>query len=261
MTIGEKILQLRTAKSLSQGDLANLLDVSRQSISKWETDAAVPDLDKLLKLADLFQVTLDELVGRTSPQSQPIQRIEVVTREPRFTVQSIVGLILLGISLLFGLILLLRTQTFASLFIPLPPLVCGILCLCTKEKAGYWCLWVAAITAELIFAVSTAIIGLPYLTSILVARVLLLVVMTLVTRRAFRDEPGRHTAPWKLVSGWLVWLAAEVCLFLLLYKGFYYGTSTIGALVVYYLFHGAFSVGLAHLFVRTALYPRTARGK
>ncbi len=47
MSIGKKIFELRTAKNLSQGDLAEILDVSRQSVSKWETDSAVPDLDKL----------------------------------------------------------------------------------------------------------------------------------------------------------------------------------------------------------------------
>ena len=47
MSIGNNIYKLRTAKNLSQGDLADLLDVSRQSVSKWETDAAIPDLINL----------------------------------------------------------------------------------------------------------------------------------------------------------------------------------------------------------------------
>lgn len=45
-------------KRLSQGDLAEVLEVSRQSVSKWETDSSVPDLDKLIKLSQLFGVTL-----------------------------------------------------------------------------------------------------------------------------------------------------------------------------------------------------------
>ena len=60
MSIGNNIYKLRTSKNLSQGELADQLDVSRQSVSKWETDAAVPDLDKLMKLCDLFNVSLDE---------------------------------------------------------------------------------------------------------------------------------------------------------------------------------------------------------
>ena len=62
MTLAEKILKLRTARNLSQGDLAEALEVSRQSVSKWETGQSVPDLDKIIKLADLFGVTVDELV-------------------------------------------------------------------------------------------------------------------------------------------------------------------------------------------------------
>ena len=63
MTLGQNIARLRTQKNLSQGDLADALEVSRQSVSKWETDASIPELDKLLRLAELFGVTLDELVG------------------------------------------------------------------------------------------------------------------------------------------------------------------------------------------------------
>ena len=62
MTLAEKILTLRTQHKLSQGDLAERLDVSRQSVSKWETAQAVPELDKIVKLADLFGVSVDELV-------------------------------------------------------------------------------------------------------------------------------------------------------------------------------------------------------
>ena len=50
MTLGERICAQRTAHHLSQTDLADALGVSRQSVSKWETDASVPDLDKLVKM-------------------------------------------------------------------------------------------------------------------------------------------------------------------------------------------------------------------
>ena len=69
MTLGENIVRLRTQKNWSQGDLADALDISRQSVSKWETDASIPELDKLLKLSELFGVTLDELVrGEDAPK-------------------------------------------------------------------------------------------------------------------------------------------------------------------------------------------------
>lgn len=62
MTLGEKILSLRTARDMSQDDLAEKLEVSRQSVSKWETGQSTPDLDKIIRLADLFGVSVDELV-------------------------------------------------------------------------------------------------------------------------------------------------------------------------------------------------------
>ena len=73
MTLGENIVRLRTQKNWSQGDLADALEISRQSVSKWETDASIPELDKLLKLSELFGVTLDELVrGEDVPKTEPV---------------------------------------------------------------------------------------------------------------------------------------------------------------------------------------------
>lgn len=62
MNLSEKITALRTERKLSQGDVAEKLEVSRQSVSKWETGQSVPELDKIVKLADLFGVSVDELV-------------------------------------------------------------------------------------------------------------------------------------------------------------------------------------------------------
>ena len=62
MTIGEKILQLRVAKGISQEQLAEEISVSRQSVSKWEMDQALPQIDKVLQLCKLFNVSTDELL-------------------------------------------------------------------------------------------------------------------------------------------------------------------------------------------------------
>ena len=62
MTLAEKILSLRTEKGMSQDGLAERLGVSRQSVSKWETGQSTPDLDKIIRLASLFGVSVDELV-------------------------------------------------------------------------------------------------------------------------------------------------------------------------------------------------------
>ena len=51
MELGERIYTMRAARGLSQTDLADALEVSRQSVSKWETGASAPELDKLMKLS------------------------------------------------------------------------------------------------------------------------------------------------------------------------------------------------------------------
>lgn len=62
MTIGQKITKLRIQKGITQEELAERLDVSRQSISKWEMDSALPQIDKVLMLCEFFGVTADELL-------------------------------------------------------------------------------------------------------------------------------------------------------------------------------------------------------
>lgn len=62
MTIGEKIMYLRVKAKISQEQLAERLDVSRQSVSKWELDQALPQMEKLVLLSDLFSVSTDDLL-------------------------------------------------------------------------------------------------------------------------------------------------------------------------------------------------------
>lgn len=69
MNLGENIHNYRVSSNMSQTDLANVLEVSRQSVSKWENNSAQPELDKLCKMSSLFDVTLDELVY--GPNVQP----------------------------------------------------------------------------------------------------------------------------------------------------------------------------------------------
>lgn len=69
MNVGENIHSYRVSNSMSQTDLADALAVSRQSVSKWENNSALPELDKLCRMSELFDVTLDELVyGTASPR-------------------------------------------------------------------------------------------------------------------------------------------------------------------------------------------------
>ncbi len=62
MTFGERLYELRRNKNISQEELAELLDVSRQSISKWENDKAYPEMTRLLFMSEYFDVSLDYLM-------------------------------------------------------------------------------------------------------------------------------------------------------------------------------------------------------
>lgn len=62
MNIGERLLRLRKQKGLSQEEIANIIGVSRQTISKWETGESNPDFDKIIPLCDLYNITTDELI-------------------------------------------------------------------------------------------------------------------------------------------------------------------------------------------------------
>ena len=64
MTIGEQIQNIRIDKGLTQERLAELLQVSRQSVSKWELGQSVPDVEKIIRMSELFDVSTDTLLLR-----------------------------------------------------------------------------------------------------------------------------------------------------------------------------------------------------
>ncbi len=67
MKFNEKIILLRKNKNLSQEDLGNELGVARQTISKWELGETTPEMDKLIKMSEIFEITLDDLIKDTEP--------------------------------------------------------------------------------------------------------------------------------------------------------------------------------------------------
>lgn len=71
MDFNNKLYDLRKKKGLSQEELANRLNVSRQTISKWEVGDSTPDMEKLIAMSDLFGVSLDELVLDKAPEPEP----------------------------------------------------------------------------------------------------------------------------------------------------------------------------------------------
>lgn len=103
MTLGEKITSLRNTHKFSQGDLAEKLNVSRQSVSKWETGASVPELDKLIMMSDLFHISLDELVKSDTVADKTLPEPLTSYFINPYDARKIIGIMMLGISL-FGAI-------------------------------------------------------------------------------------------------------------------------------------------------------------
>ena len=68
--LGENIRNLRTARGMTQSDLADRLHVVRQTVSKWEKGLSVPDAEMLEKMAELFDVSVSELLGSRIPETE-----------------------------------------------------------------------------------------------------------------------------------------------------------------------------------------------
>ena len=121
--LGTRIVELRGARGLSQEALANELGISRQAVSRWERGEALPDTENLIALADLFEVSLDELVRGSFPESEVEAEAEMATvadsrskspdESPKHRIKAIgMALIFVGMALIF-LGTILRFSNFA----------------------------------------------------------------------------------------------------------------------------------------------------
>jgi len=81
MTLGEKIKQIRNTFGLSQEELAAKLNVSRQVITKWETDRGMPDIENLKNLATLFGISVDYLLDDEKQIEHPVLNKKIVMEE------------------------------------------------------------------------------------------------------------------------------------------------------------------------------------
>ena len=105
MNLGENIYKYRTKQSMSQTDLANALDVSRQSVSKWENNSAVPDLDRIIKMSELFEISLDELVfGKTAEIKKEVPAEIVPQITLNFKPKTVAGALMLIFGMVFFLL-------------------------------------------------------------------------------------------------------------------------------------------------------------
>ncbi len=86
MNFGEKLFELRKAKNLSQEEVAEKLNVTRQTVSKWETNQSTPDFDKIVPLCELFEIGTEELLTGKKPEEKKVfdeakEEEKVLTKE------------------------------------------------------------------------------------------------------------------------------------------------------------------------------------
>lgn len=96
MSIGERISDLRKERNISQGQLADSLGITRQAVSKWENDLAVPDALKMIQLADILDTDIEYLsTGRRSFGRRPpvvlteVKVVEKVVEKPVIQVKTV----------------------------------------------------------------------------------------------------------------------------------------------------------------------------
>ncbi len=102
MSLGENLQFLRKKDNITQEQLAEQLNVSRQSVSKWESDSAYPEMDKLLQLCNLFHCSMDDLVQKEISQVYIEDKADYDNHFNEFSkyVSLAVGIILLGLSVM-----------------------------------------------------------------------------------------------------------------------------------------------------------------
>ncbi len=164
MTLGRKIYELRNSQGLSQEELAEKLSVSRQSVSKWETDSSVPELDKLLGLSEIFGVSLDVLVrgedyigeNKTGIATSSIEACKN-TNENGFPMRKIVGTILACTGAVIFLLFLFLAGTAGGILFALPFFLCAAVCFIARSRTALWCMWAVYFCVDAYMRYATAV--------------------------------------------------------------------------------------------------------
>lgn len=104
MNISDRIQHLRKARGISQEELADKIGVSRQAVSKWESEQSVPDMDKIISLSDFFETTTDYLLKGI----EPVKESEKKWSAPVF---SVAGTVLNAAGLVLAAVIWIERQT------------------------------------------------------------------------------------------------------------------------------------------------------
>lgn len=153
--LGEHIINLRKAKGISQEQLAETLNVSRQSVSKWENGSATPDLDKIVKMAEYFEVSLDELIKGEEIKNIDKTKLHNFNPNPKTKAQSI-GITCIITAAVLAIIFAILFGVVGLLFI-LPVLIFGLISYFAKNYPLLKASWTVYLLLSIFFHFSTAI--------------------------------------------------------------------------------------------------------
>lgn len=157
-TMGERLYELRKQSNMSQGDLADELDVSRQTISKWENNSSLPELDKVIRLCEVFSVSSDYILRGIIDDAKTLkeEKEQTVIKEKTVIIEKTTD-----IRTVFATGLLINAMFFLFLFpkqfyIPLLfGSVSAVLLLC-KKHILYFSLLLVFIYVNVFFSLATA---------------------------------------------------------------------------------------------------------
>ncbi len=213
MTFGEKLSKFRKENNYTQEQLAEILGVSRQSVSKWESDIAYPETDKLICLARLFKCSTDYFLMYDSEKLSLENNRSAVYDTKQ---SKIIGYILFAVSILSAVLILVLSRSFEELYISLPVviavLVCSLICMFVKRGVGYWCLWAMIIP---LVSLSPYIVGFPLFSSTTIFLVIFVILMIFVARKVF-DGVKVTTSKKKtvlIIVGWVAIISLRICSF------------------------------------------------
>ena len=121
MNMADRIQHLRKSKGISQEELADKVGVSRQAVSKWESEQSTPDIEKVILLSDFFDVTTDYLLKGIEPVS------ENITKKSDARIFSLVGSVFNFIGLVVAIMIWKEKQTSFSAAVGLSLMAVGVL--------------------------------------------------------------------------------------------------------------------------------------
>ena len=124
MELKEKLVDLRKKKGLSQAELAEAINVSRQAISRWEVGSAIPSADNLMWLSRFYEVSMDELMGVATDDKQPANEEQQITsKKPVFSKEM--AIILCVIAVFIGVVAWIVFSTYKNREDSEPPVSIG----------------------------------------------------------------------------------------------------------------------------------------